>query len=361
MKNILRNITGITAGELNKVIGELYALTVGFKNISNATEQTPNDIKCIVKRVIDNYKTTVELEAFKGFIYGLQDNPENFNVLIDHFTDMTGEDYLINVKIPEGETYAPCSPIHKAHIEAQDAIQPLKKITKIELIHKPAVVGARAKVDDVYSIDAQAIVTDIDVLEAAELEIKNIETKFDVTADWASAGVTDEQSFISFLETTRGIRGNGFTNVIVNGFSLKGEKIECSLEAEGSFFDLTFMGITEARSFGDIKDLTVLQLNNNQIVDFNPSIALPTSLTRLSLDNNQIVSFNPSIALPTSMVVVDLSSNYMTLLGYEESEYWANNQPSFVNDCQFIFQSNPDSITSTNLEQILLTKNVIIS
>jgi len=352
----LRNITGITAGELNKVVGELYALTVGFKNISGETEQTPSDIKCIVKRVIDNYKTTVELEAFKGFIYGLQDNPENFNVLIDHFTDLTEEDYLINVKIPEGETYAPCSPIHKAHIEAQDAIQPLKKITKIELTHKPAVVGARVKVDAVYSIDAQAIVTDLHVLEAAEEEIYDLETgiNFNVTADWVNNGVTDEQSFISFLETGDGER-YGMTNVVITSFSLNNGSLKCELIGDGHMI-LKNIAVSNIKSLGS-GSITHIDLGYNEITSFNPSYPLPSTLTDLTLGQNQITSFNPSYPLPSTLTDLDLSYNQLNAQSYEESMDWAKQQTAFDELCIIRFGNNASSVSGTELEEILINKN----
>jgi len=103
-----------------------------------------------------------------------------------------------------------------------------------------------------------------------------------------------------------------------------------------------------------------LYLINNQIITFNPTIALPTNLLELRLDNNNIVIFNPSIILPTSLINLNLSSNQMTTAGYTSSEPWANAQTAFSSSCTTFFSANSNSITGTNLETILLTKNCTI-
>ena len=104
-----------------------------------------------------------------------------------------------------------------------------------------------------------------------------------------------------------------------------------------------------------------LELSGNQIVDFNPSIALPIGLQILNLGSNQIVNFNPSIALPIGLQNLELSVNQMTIAGYTASETWANAQPSFTSSCNVYFTSNIDSVSGTNLETILISKNCTIS
>ena len=81
----------------------------------------------------------------------------------------------------------------------------------------------------------------------------------------------------------------------------------------------------------------------------------------LYLYMNQIVTFNPTIPLPSSLFILYLSNNQMTLAGYTASEVWANAQPAFTNPCNVYFFVNTDSITGTNLETILITKNCIIT
>jgi hypothetical protein len=64
--------------------------------------------------------------------------------------------------------------------------------------------------------------------------------------------------------------------------------------------------------------------------------------------------------LPTGLSNLGLSSNQMTTAGYTSSEPWANAQPAFSPNCFTFFPGNSNSITGTNLETILLTKNCTI-
>ena len=107
--------------------------------------------------------------------------------------------------------------------------------------------------------------------------------------------------------------------------------------------------------------LQLIELGDNQIVDFNPSIALPIGLQSLELGGNQIVDFNPSIALPSGLQSLDLSGNQMTIAGYTASETWANAQPSFTSSCNVYFTNNIDSVSGVDLETILISKNCTIS
>ena len=128
--------------------------------------------------------------------------------------------------------------------------------------------------------------------------------------------------------------------------------------------DILDLGINQIVTFNPSialpNSLTQLALNDNQIVTFNPSIALPTSLVQLSLSGNLIVAFNPSIVLPTSLQGLELTNNLMTTAGYTISETWANAQTPFTSLCAITFIGNVNSITGTNLETILLTKNCLI-
>ena len=153
---------------------------------------------------------------------------------------------------------------------------------------------------------------------------------FDLTTpNWASQGVTDEVSFINRIRSI-----SNFTNIVVTDFNFVGDRIFCNMTADGTFYDLSTLGLVNGDKIGVVNGLTTLHLNFNQIVTFNPTIPLPSSLTHL-----------------------DLSSNQMTLACYTASEAWANAQPAFTNPCDVFFTGNIDSITGTNLEAILLTKN----
>ncbi len=81
-----------------------------------------------------------------------------------------------------------------------------------------------------------------------------------------------------------------------------------------------------------------------------------------------IVSDSPTLKkfisqLPSSLFSFSIDENQMTLDDYESMEDWASNLPVFDSDSGpsvFNFSNNIDSITGTNLETILLTKNVTI-
>lgn len=230
------------------------------------------------------------------------------------------------------------------------------------------------------------------------------ETNFDVTADWGSAGVTDQVSFEAYLQFS----ATDASSVTVTNFSLVGNNLKASINVVGAtFFTPAVLGITDLNKLGgfdsslveinlgnnqivifdpviplpssvQILDLSynliidfnplislpnglqTLVIENNQIVNFNPSIALPSSLTSLSLVDNQIIAFNPSIELPIGLIDFSLGNNLMTTSGYATSETWATAQSAFTGACQMNFSGNVNSITGTNLQTILLTKNAAI-
>ena len=161
---------------------------------------------------------------------------------------------------------------------------------------------------------------------------------FDLTSpNWALEGVTDEASFINWLATRSRYYNNDLTNIVVTDFNFEGDRIFCNMTAYGTTYDLSNLGLVNADKICVVNGLTTLYLHSNQIVTFNPSIPLPSSLTSL-----------------------DLSGNQMTLAGYTASEVWANSQPAFTNPCDVYFMGNIDSITGTNLEAILISKGCII-
>jgi hypothetical protein len=257
---------------------------------------------------------------------------------------------------------------------------------------------------------------------------------FNITANWATGDatypVTNQVSFELFLGNRSYGEENNMTNIVITDFSLVGNSLTCNLTADGSVLDISEMQVTEVLSCGNVEGLQILllesnqivtfnptialpvglqyfslgnnqivtfnptialpvglqyfSLDNNQIVSFNPTIALPVNLQTLSLDNNQIVNFNPTNALPASLqslylsgnqivnfnptnalpavlVVLSLTSNQMTTAGYTASESWANAQPNFINLCAILIGDNTDSITGTNLEAILISKNCQIN
>jgi Leucine-rich repeat (LRR) protein len=123
-----------------------------------------------------------------------------------------------------------------------------------------------------------------------------------------------------------------------------------------TYVDLGYNNITLVDNITLPNSLELLNLGGNQIVTFNPTLALPSGLTELYLDGNQIVIFNPSNPLPDSLIVLTLSFNLMTLAGYTSSEPWANAMSVIPGRGSIDFSSNPDSVSGTDLETILIAK-----
>lgn len=182
---------------------------------------------------------------------------------------------------------------------------------------------------------------------------------FDLTSSkWAFEGVTDQNSFINWLETRE---RNSLSNVVVTDFLFNGDNITCNMTANGTVYNLTDLELVNANKVGDIVGLTSLYFFKNKIVNYNPDKPLPNSLLILDLDSNLLTSFNPSLSLPTSLQELYLGENGINTVGYTNSETWATSQPSFTSSCNIYFNNNINSIVGTNLQTILLTKNVIIN
>jgi Leucine-rich repeat (LRR) protein len=209
---------------------------------------------------------------------------------------------------------------------------------------------------------------------------------FDVTADWANGDpnfpVTDQASFEAFLANRSYNNTNDLTSIVITDFNLQGNRLQCNLIANGTILDISEMVVTEFLSIGDITSLQFLNLSGNQIVTFNPSIALPSSLQVLYLSNNQIIDFNPSIALPSSLQILDLGSNQIVTFNPNialpnnlQELYLYNNQivtfnPTIVlpislvllglNDNQMT-TFNPTIALPSSLQELRLNNNQIVT
>jgi hypothetical protein len=240
---------------------------------------------------------------------------------------------------------------------------------------------------------------------SVQAEPEPIEYNFDVIAtDWTNWGVTDEASFVTFLESGGGNSKstNSFTGISVTDFTFIDGRIRCNLTAttSGTFY-LNELGITNVLGLGNtvyyVLDLssnslstfnvqlpdecTTLLLNSNQIEVFNPTFTFP-NITNLFLNDNQLTLFNPSF-IPSGLLSLNLSNNQltffnpinwnassfvslnnnnMTFSGYVASEPWANNLeviPALSREIQF--SSNIDSVNGTNLANILNSKGYGLS
>jgi hypothetical protein len=146
---------------------------------------------------------------------------------------------------------------------------------------------------------------------------------FDVdSSDWAGTGITDQASFDSALGVT------------TSDFLLSGNNIKANI-------------LTTTNNYIDLNSKNITNVNHITV----------SGLKTLNLSNNKIVTFNPSIALPNSLQILYLGDNQMTTAGYTASEPWANGMhtaPSGVTNLELQF--NPDSASGTNLEAILISK-----
>ena len=196
--------------------------------------------------------------------------------------------------------------------------------------------------------------------------------------------------------------GNSFTGISVTNFTFIDGRISCNLTAtsNGTFY-LNSLGITNVLSLGNttytglqlygnnlsefnvelssscisldlssneiinfdpvitLPNLNDINLRNNLITEFNPSLPLPSTLTQLNLDNNLITEFDPDLPLPSSLGVLSIGSNnltffnpsqewpnsvttinlrenFITLAGYETSEPWANGLHLILNKLQLV-------------------------
>ena len=186
------------------------------------------------------------------------------------------------------------------------------------------------------------------------------DVNFDITANWATGDlnypVVDQASFIYFLGNRSYEDVNNLTNIIVTNFSLTGNVLKCNLFADGTTLDLSSIEITNFKKVGKLNGLHALFLGANQIITFNPTIALPNSLKYLELGGNQIITFNPTIALPNSLLYLKLNNNKFTNVGYSASEPWANAMIVILNRGTIYFQDNTNTINATNLKSILISK-----
>jgi Leucine-rich repeat (LRR) protein/uncharacterized protein (DUF2141 family) len=177
---------------------------------------------------------------------------------------------------------------------------------------------------------------------------------FDITANWSLVGVTNQATFVAWLTSL------GATSVNVTAFDLNGGKLQATISVNGiTTLNLNNLGVTLVNKVGGLTGLEILNLSNNNIVTFNPSIALPTSLKELGLDGNQIVTFNPSIPLPTSLE--DLFLNLNQIVTFNPSIALPTSLKALGLDGNQIVTFNPSIALPTSLQGLGLSSNQIVT
>jgi hypothetical protein len=174
---------------------------------------------------------------------------------------------------------------------------------------------------------------------------------FDVDADWDLNGTNNQQKFQDLLGVT------------VTAFKYSGKNIKAFITSVTSD-ELYFQNleIISKINYITVEGLLSINLNNNNITEFNPSKNLPNSLLNLDLGKNELRFFKPDFKLPISLTNLNLSSNKFVLAGYTDSEVWANNIYVAPTAGGYIdFTDNTDSVSTTNLETILVSKGWNVS
>ena len=204
-------------------------------------------------------------------------------------------------------------------------------------------------------------------------EIKEdvIEYNFDVTANWnlttegdgsTPAPVTDVISFKSWLESgwtsEQWDSPNSFADVVVSDFSLVGGRLTANVTTSGgNYFALEGLEITQVNSVS-IGDFIFLGLEGNQIVDFNPTIALPTGLLEIYLNSNQIVDFNPTIPLPTGLQKLYLYDNQ--IINFNPTIPLPTGLQNLYLNSNQIINFNPTIALPTGLQALDVSGNQIV-
>jgi hypothetical protein len=211
---------------------------------------------------------------------------------------------------------------------------------------------------DTYRVECRVYSSDLGSLTTIVSGFKNPKyPNFWVFADWADLGVTDEGTFIAWIEAN-----SDYTVDSVTDFSLVGFELKCNISASaggGENLDLSTLGITEVKAIGNgFEDITTINLNNNIITEFNPVLPLPDSLKGLFLENNIIAEFNPVLPLPLGLLELYLDDNNIS--DWSLSLPWINSQPAFDDPCDIYTDNNPSTAIGTSFETIAITKNATI-
>lgn len=117
---------------------------------------------------------------------------------------------------------------------------------------------------------------------------------------------------------------NNLTNIVITDFVLSNGRLQCNLSAQGTILDISALQATSVLGVGILNNLQYLFVEENQIVEFNPTISLPSSLQILNLSNNQ-----------------------MTTAGYTASETWANGMHNAPSGGTISFQNNTDPLATS--------------
>jgi len=209
---------------------------------------------------------------------------------------------------------------------------------------------------DTYRVECRVYSSDLGSLTTIVSGFKNPKyPNFWVFADWADLGVTNQATFIAWIEAN-----SNYTVDLVTDFSLIGFELKCNITAiGGSDLEIGSNGITEVKTIGNGFDsLQNLDLSGNVLTEFNPILPLPNTLQNLALAFQNLTKFNPELPLPISLQYLDLIDNNIS--DWSLSLPWINSQPAFDDPCTIFTETNPSTAIGTDFETIANTKNATI-
>jgi Leucine-rich repeat (LRR) protein len=149
---------------------------------------------------------------------------------------------------------------------------------------------------------------------------------------------------------------NAALGVTTDAFELKGNNIKARITSV-TYNELNFdsWDVITNINYITVEGLLSINLFRNRITEFNPSKKLPFDLENLNLSQNQLQFFSPELPIPSGLVYLNLANNQFRTIGYNASESWANSAAVNRNTTVY-FDSNPDTVSGTNLETILASK-----
>lgn len=219
--------------------------------------------------------------------------------------------------------------------------------SETEMCEKDTVSGLLCPIGYTYNASAQTC-TLVTVTPATCEEDVN----FDATStDWGL--LTTASAWESFF-----LSQPATTTAVVTNFSLVIGRVRFNVATNNTDLNLTNRNIVDVYQIS-INTLQTLRLSFNQIINFNPTTALPASLMYLYLSNNQIISFNPIIPLPNTLFYLLLENNQ--IVDFNPTEALPSNLDILSLRGNQIVDFNPFNSTIIGVKKIDLISNLIVN
>ena len=221
----------------------------GFYNITTGVFYTSKDFKALSK---DDQKAVIKdtdfYLVFKGTVYSgldiaLKTTEELATAGVEEvdFEETHGVELSADGKVlKDGVDIAPGKALEAAIKAAEDAITALPAVDELTLEDEAAVEAAQALVDAVLALDENAVVANVDVLEAAQAKIAELKTPVtELTVESVSA-INATQAEVTFSKEVKEVKPANFKVTDKDGNLVFVSKVELNEEktvATLSFFD----------------------------------------------------------------------------------------------------------------------------